>query len=147
MPDLAARLGTGIAVSAERGAVSATRRLDAVWRDRLALAGDASGSVDAITGQGLRLAFRQALALATALEHGDLARYGVEHRRLARRAGLMASFMLLAGRSPAIRGRALRALAARPEVFARLLAAHADAVSDAAFAGAGMALGWRMLTA
>jgi len=147
MPDLAARLGGAEPVTTERGAVSASRRLQTVWRDRVALVGDASGSVDAITGLGLRLAFRQALALAAALEAGDLARYAVEHRRLARRAEMMASFLLLAGRRRSIRERAMRALAAHPEVFARLVAAHAGAASHVDFAAAGMALGWRMLTA
>jgi flavin-dependent dehydrogenase len=146
MPDLAARLRRSVAVTTERGAVSASRRLARVWRGRVALVGDASGSVDAITGQGLRLAFRQALALGAALEAGDLERYAVEHRRLARRAELMASFLLLAGRRRGLRERAMRALAAHPEVFARLVAAHAGAASHVDFAAAGMALGWRMLT-
>jgi 2-polyprenyl-6-methoxyphenol hydroxylase-like FAD-dependent oxidoreductase len=147
MPDLAARLRCASPVTTERGAVSASRHLAAVWRDRVALVGDASGSVDAITGQGLRLAFRQALALGAALEARDLARYGVEHRRLARRAELVSSLMLLAGRRRGLRARALRALAAHPQLFARLLAAHADEVSQVDFAAAGMALGWRILTA
>lgn len=146
VPELAARLRRAAPVSAERGAVSASRRLSAVWRGRVALVGDASGSVDAITGQGLRLAFRQALALAAALEAGDLARYAREHRRLASRARWMASALLLAGRRRAIRQRALRALAAHPRLFARLIAAHADAAPPAEFAAAGLALGWRMLT-
>ena len=147
MPDLAARLGRGEPVTTERGAVSASRRLAEVWRGQVALIGDASGSVDAITGLGLRLAFRQALALGSALEAGDLAHYAAEHRRLVRRAELMASCLLVAGRRHGIRARAMRALAAHPQVFARLVAAHAGAASHADFAAAGIALGWRMLTA
>ncbi len=147
MPELAARLHGAEPVTTERGAVSASRRLATVWRGRVALVGDASGSVDAITGLGLRLAFRQALALGAALEAEDLARYAAEHRRLARRAELMASFLLLAGRHGSLRERAMRALAAHPRVFARLVAAHAGAASHGDFAAAGMALGWRMLTA
>jgi len=147
MPELAARFRRAEPVSTERGAVSASRRLSEVWRGHVALVGDASGSVDAITGLGLRLAFRQALALGAALEAGDLARYASEHRRLSLRAGLMASSLLLAGRRRGIRERAMRALAAHPRVFARLVAAHAGAASHLDFAAAGMALGWRMLTA
>jgi len=41
-------------------------------RGNVALAGDASGSVDAITGEGLCLSFRHALALADALSKGKL---------------------------------------------------------------------------
>jgi flavin-dependent dehydrogenase len=48
----------------------------------VALVGDASGSVDAITGEGLCLLFQQAVALAAALEAGDLALYQAEHRRI-----------------------------------------------------------------
>ena len=147
MPDLAARLRGAEPVTTERGAVSASRRLAEVWRGQVALVGDASGSVDAITGLGLRLAFRQALALGAALEAGDLAQYAAEHRRLARRAEHMSSFLLLAGRRRSIRERAMRALAAHPQVLARLVAAHAGAASHGDFAAAGMALGWRMLTA
>jgi flavin-dependent dehydrogenase len=147
LPDLAARLGRAVSLGAERGAVSASRRLDAVWRDRVALVGDASGSVDAITGQGLRLAFRQALALADALVAEDLAQYEADHRRLLRRAGLMAGLMLSIGGRRRLRNRALHALAAHPTLFSRLLAAHAGAMSPVDFAAAGMTLGWRMLTA
>jgi flavin-dependent dehydrogenase len=146
MPDLAARLRGAVPVTTERGAVSVSRRLAAVWRGRVALVGDASGSVDAITGQGLRLAFRQALALGAALEAGDLARYAAEHRRLARYPESMASILLLAGRRRWLRERAMHALAAHPRVFARLMAAHAGEVSRIDFAAASMALGWRMLT-
>jgi len=59
----------------ERGGVSASRRLKSVYRGRVALVGDASGSVDAITGEGLCLLFQQAVALAGALEAGDLCLY------------------------------------------------------------------------
>lgn len=44
---------------------------------------------DAITGEGLGLSFRQAIALADALETGDLEKYQSAHRRLARRPHLM----------------------------------------------------------
>ena len=49
--------------SNERGAVTATSRLKAVVRGNVALIGDASGSVDAITGEGLCQAFQQSEAL------------------------------------------------------------------------------------
>jgi len=43
----------------------------------IALAGDASGSVDAITGEGLCLSFRQAIALADSLEKARLEGYSM----------------------------------------------------------------------
>jgi flavin-dependent dehydrogenase len=146
LPELAARLSRAVPLNTERGAVSASRTLSAVWRDRVALAGDASGSVDAVTGQGLRLAFRQALALADALYAGDLAQYEAEHRRLRRGAALMAALMLSVGGRRRLRDKAMRVLEAYPQLFARLLAAHAGAMSPVDFAAASMSLGWRMLT-
>src|SRR5260370_1498228 len=49
--------------SRERGAVTAMHTLRCVQKNNVALLGDASGGVDAITGEGLRLAFRQPLPL------------------------------------------------------------------------------------
>ena len=67
-------------ISTERGAVTSSRKFNAVYRGRVALVGDASGSVDAITGEGLCLAFRQASTLAEAIEYGDMAKYQQKHR-------------------------------------------------------------------
>ena len=62
LPELRERLADGELHSRERGAVAAMHSLKQVTRGNVALVGDASGGVDAITGEGLRLAFRQALA-------------------------------------------------------------------------------------
>jgi len=70
--------------SMERGAVSVTRRL-IVLPGEIALTGDASGSVDAITGEGLCLSFHQAIALADANWEGNHESYQRAHRQLARR--------------------------------------------------------------
>jgi menaquinone-9 beta-reductase len=123
-PGLEARLAGAAPATTERGAVSASRRLRRVWRNNVALIGDASGSVDAITGEGLNLAFRQALRLAHALETGDLAGYQQWHRRAIRRPALMAELLLLLDRYPRLRRHALSALATWPGIFARLLAVH-----------------------
>ena len=68
--------------SSERGAITITRKLRRVYRGRTVLVGDASGGVDAITGEGLCLAFRQAALLGDCLAAGDLARYQKGHRAL-----------------------------------------------------------------
>ena len=125
-PELRDQLA-GARVDAERGAVSVSRRLRVVARGRVALIGDASGSVDAITGEGLSLAFQQAEALATAIEAGDLRAYETAHRRAFRRPALMARLMLSMDRFPWIRDRALHVLAARPAIFSNLVAAHVAA--------------------
>jgi flavin-dependent dehydrogenase len=136
--DLKARLKQAEIISVERGAVSASRRLRRVFRGNLILLGDASGSVDAITGEGLRLSFEQALELANALSCGDLKIYQGAHRRLARRPRFMANLMLSLDRSVWLRRRALRTLAAEPRIFATHLAMHVGASSAADFARHGM---------
>ena len=123
-PALLSRLEGAPESSTERGSLTASRKLRRIARGNVALVGDASGSVDAITGEGLCLGFRQALALADALERGDLALYESAHRRLARRPGFMADFMLTLDRSRWLRGRALSALASHPDLFGSLLAMH-----------------------
>jgi flavin-dependent dehydrogenase len=123
------------------------QKLKQVYRDRVALIGDASGSVDAITGEGLSLGFRQATALADALEAGDLAAYQKAHRRLARRPELMGRLMLVLDGHPALRERTLRAFASDSRVFARLLAVHVGAKSQAHLAATGALLGWRFVAA
>jgi menaquinone-9 beta-reductase len=146
-PLLAERL-SGAAMGAERGELTVTRSLQRVYRGRLALIGDASGTVDAITGEGLCLSFLQAEALAAAFESGDLVAYQAAHRRIARRPALMSKLLLLMDAREALRRRGLRTLAAYPDIFRRLLAVHTgNATSPAHLAAAGALLGWRLVTA
>jgi 2-polyprenyl-6-methoxyphenol hydroxylase-like FAD-dependent oxidoreductase len=144
-PGLAARLARAVPVDGERGGASATRRLRSVWRGNVALIGDASGSVDAITGEGLCLLFQQAEALARALAAEDLSQYGKEHRRIARRPAFMSDFMLLLDGHDRLRTRVLKAFAAQPKLFGRMLNAHLGELPPGAFASNTLALGWRML--
>ena len=145
LPQLRERLRGAELASRERGAVTVSRSLRNVQRANVALIGDASGSVDAITGEGLRLAFRQAFALAAAIESGNLASYQRRHRQLERRPMAMARLMLLLGRYSSLRNRVLDSFASRPELFAKLLAFHAGEATPAQFLSAGAALGWRLL--
>jgi flavin-dependent dehydrogenase len=147
-PDLFSRLRNVPINAAERGAVSATRQLARVYRGRVALVGDASGSVDAITGEGLRLGFEQSLALAAALADGNLKAYAVAHRRVARRPAFMAALMLSMDRSAWLRRRALGALCSEPRIFATQLAMHVGAATTGDFIRRSMLpLGLRILTA
>ena len=146
-PELAARLRDAEPESAERGAISATRELKQVYKGRVALVGDASGAVDAITGEGLCLSFQQAQALAQCFEAGDLRRYQQAHRRLSKRPALMASLMLSLAWKTSFRQRVMRALASEPPLFSRMLALHVGALSPVDFATTGISLGWRMLNA
>ena len=123
-PELSGRLARASASTAERGAVTASRRLRRVFSGHTVLIGDASGSVDAITGEGLSLSFRQALSLADALVEENLEAYQAAHRRLMRRPAFMAGLMLSLDRLPWLRPPVLRAMALEPAIFRKLLAVH-----------------------
>ena len=146
-PELRERLRGAVPEGAERGAVSVSCRFKNVVRKRVALIGDASGSVDAVTGEGMCLAFQQALQLADALAAGDLSKYAAEHHRLMRRPFFMADAMLLLDRFPGVRDRTMRAFSAKPGIFATLLAAHVGARSPSEIVTSALPLGWQMLTA
>lgn len=128
-PDLAGRLLDRYAATVERGSVTVSRRLRRVFDARTALIGDASGSVDAITGEGMSLSFHQALALADALSNNDLEAYQAEHRRCMRRPEFMARLILSLDRFPWLRPVALHGMALEPAIFEKLLAVHVGAPS------------------
>lgn len=146
-PELAARLRGAEPTSTEMGAISANRTLRRVWKKNIALIGDASGTVDAITGEGLGLAFSQALALANCLKTNTLIGYQAAHRRLALRPSLMARLMLALDGRPIVQQRTLQVFRKHPEIFRRLLALHVGALSPIHLAADGLTLGWGLLTA
>jgi flavin-dependent dehydrogenase len=133
LPEVAWRLKGGSAVTQDLGAISALRVLRRVYRGHVALAGDASGSVDSLTGEGLGLAFRQAEALAEAIACDDLTRYQAAHRRINRLPEMMSRLLLALENRPRLRRRAILALAKEPLLFERLLAAHTGAFSPLTF--------------
>lgn len=126
-PQVAARLHGAAGNDVEQGGVTASRRLRCVTRGAVALVGDASGSVDAITGQGISLAFQQSAALADALATNDLARYQSAHERLMRRPRFMAGLMLTMDGRAWMQNLALRAMNLWPQSFAALLQFHVGA--------------------
>lgn len=147
-PQLALRLKGAPAEERPRGAVTASRRLHRVQRGSVALLGEAAGSVDAITGEGLAMAFQQATALAAALRAGDLSQYEAAHRQIMRLPRSMAALMLSMDRHPRFRSRVFGAFAARPEIFARMLAIHTGTTSPLSFGVRNtVSLGWHMLAA
>ena len=131
LPDLRAKLSRPqvTVTDHERGALTTTRRFNCVARGRVALVGDASGSADAITGEGMGLAFRQALLLAECLERGDLARYNRKHSETLCLPQAMARVLLSMDRWKAVRRRALGMLAREPELFTHMLGVHLGAES------------------
>jgi len=147
LPALADRLQGALGVTPERGALTGNRRLRRVWRGNVAVVGDASGTVDAITGEGLGLGFSQAVALADGLQSGDLRQYQREHGRLALRPHWMARLMLTLDGRPWLQHRVLRAFQERPEIFQRFLALHVGTLPPTDLVWDGLTLGWGLLTA
>jgi flavin-dependent dehydrogenase len=147
-PAVAQRLRRASGGTREQGAVTPTRRLRHVSRGNLALIGEASGSVDAITGEGLSMSFQQAIALAEAMKAGNLRLYERAHRRIARLPRAMSGLMLSMDQHHRFRSRVFRAFDAEPTFFSRLLAIHTGAISPLSFgAGRAVSLGWHLLTA
>jgi flavin-dependent dehydrogenase len=146
-PELCARLESSECTSTERGSITVTRRLRHVYRDRVVLVGDASGGVDAITGEGLCLAFRQASLLGDCLASGDLARYQKGHRALIHRPAMMAELMLFMSQHHHFRRRAMQVFQSNPRLFAGMLALHIGEGSTREHISNGIALGWQMLRA
>lgn len=145
-PDLSERLSRAVATSTERGAVTANRQLKRIWRGNVALVGDASGTVDAITGDGLGLSFSQAAVLANRLRMGDLGGYQAAHRRLSFRPLWMARLMLMLDGRPRIQRRILQVFRKHPDVFRRLLALHVGSLSPIHLGMDALTLGWGLLT-
>lgn len=146
-PLLAKRLVCAAPTDTARGAITGTVRLQRVTRGNVALVGDASAAIDAVTGEGLALAFRQAVALGEALSHGDLSLYEASHRRICRAPFIMASLLLLLDQYDRLRDIALQTLASRPRIFDGLLAAHVGARHPAAASLDVAALSFRLLCA
>ena len=147
-PQLAARLERAENMGSTMGAISTTRTLGKVHNRSVALIGEAAGSVDAITGEGLAIAFQQAIALANALRAGDLTDYERAYSQAMRLPRRMAKLMLLMDNRRRLRERTFRALAAEPGFFQRMLSMHTGSLSPLEFGlGRGLSFGWRLLTA
>lgn len=145
-PEVRRRLAGAELSSTERGGVCGNRSFRAVASGRVVLIGDASGSVDAITGDGISLAFRQAIALADAMEQGSLASYEEAHRAILSVPTLTARLLLSMDRRAWLRDRVIRRLRNDPRMFQRIFAAHAGDTSPGFGARQIASLGWRVLT-
>lgn len=106
--------GVGEATTSLRGAGPLRQRATAPSAGRVLLVGDASGYVDAITGEGLRLGFEQA---RLAVEHvqGE-ARYDREWARVTRSFRVLTQGLVVAATSP-VRPAIVPLAAALPRVY------------------------------
>ena len=128
-PRVARELGCAPALSEARGAGPLLRRVRARAGDKLALVGDAAGYIDAITGQGLSLAFASAQLLIAALPRpldsealaAALRVYDRSLRSSWLRYALPARGLLALARRPRLRRRVFSLLQHTPRLFAALL--------------------------
>ena len=128
-PDLRARLGTAAAApeTSVRGGGPFETRVAPIARGRVLLVGDASGYLDAITGEGLSLAFASAAALVDATRGGSAAAYPRAWARIRRRHLAMTRLVLFLADHPSLRRRVIRAFAASPGTFGAFLALNTGA--------------------
>jgi flavin-dependent dehydrogenase len=124
VPYLASKLSGHRPIGRDRGAITTTRKLLRVTTGNIALIGDASGTVDAITGEGLALALREAVLLGDALGRDAVEQYECGHHHILKLPQAAASIMLAMDRWKWLRDRTIRALAGNPVLFSRLLAVH-----------------------
>jgi flavin-dependent dehydrogenase len=130
-PAIAARVAGAPEASAPRGAGPFDQAARARVADRLVLLGDAAGYVDAITGEGLSLAFGCAADLAAiapeALARGATAAALLPYERAWRRRfrpyAAWTRLLLALSRRPALRRGVLALAAARPGPFERIVEA------------------------
>lgn len=110
--------------------------------DGVALVGDASGYLDAITGEGISLALAQVQALYDSIgprmlsnDRAPTARemQGFSRRisRMVRQHQLITGLVLFLSRNPGLAARAIKGLGRQPELFRWLLSANMGAASAA----------------
>jgi flavin-dependent dehydrogenase len=130
-PSLSGMLAAAEPESAARGAGPFLQGASARVADRLVLLGDAAGYVDAVSGEGLSLAFRCALDLADLLPEALVRGASREallpyerawHRRF-RPYAAWSRILLGLTRRPALRRRAVALAASRPALVERLVTA------------------------
>lgn len=145
-PELAEKLHGAAPTTKEAGDTTRLTVLPRVARGRVALIGDASGSVDALTGHGLSLSFQQSIALSAALGRGDLTHYQAAHKRISSVPVLMTRLMLLMSASDWIRRRTIRLFHNSPGLFSKMLEIHTEAAPLSSFGVSDLAnFGWQFL--
>ncbi len=121
-PHLARRLDGAPPTSAVRGAGPLRQRTAGRVAGRVLLAGDAAGYVDALTGEGLAVAFDTAEALVDCLARDRPERYEQEWVRRSRRSRWLTSGLLWARLHPTLGPRVVPLAARAPGLFS--LAVH-----------------------
>jgi flavin-dependent dehydrogenase len=118
----ALRVRLGTPVSSVRGSGPFAVRTSARYRGRVFLVGDAAGYTDALSGEGLGLAFAGARVLVEALAQDAPRAYARRYDALMQRHRIITAALLGLARRPRLRRRVMEVLARRPERLAGLIA-------------------------
>jgi flavin-dependent dehydrogenase len=145
LPGLAARVAEASVASRDAGAGPFGARARRVDAGRVVLVGDAACCLDPITGEGVALALQSAEALVEAVAADDLGRYRAAQLRLGRAPARLNRLVQLLEHRPRLRRRVIAGLAARPELFHRLLAVRRG--TPVATGSALLRLSWQLLGA
>jgi len=93
----------------------------------------------------MAVAFHESAALVEALVAGDLGRYAAAHRAINRLPDFMTGLVLALESRPRLRARAVRALAAEPALFSKLLGIHARTLPPRRIGLGALRLAWRLV--
>lgn len=115
-PELAARLAGAVPVSSVRGAGPLRQSTVARHRGRVLLVGDASGYVDALTGEGVRMGLAQAQAAVAAIRAADPGTYERAWTEATRDLRRMTSALVAVAMSP-LRSGLVPVASAAPGLF------------------------------
>lgn len=116
-PALQDRLGGAAWSTSSRGAGPMLQRVTRRTAGRVLLVGDAAGYVDALTGEGLRIALVTARAALDAIEAGDPSRYERQWYTLTRDYRWLTRTLLAAARHRQLRRMIVPGSRALPRVF------------------------------
>jgi len=116
IPELAARVAGREPASDLRGAGPFRQRTVRRSLGRVMLVGDASGYVDAITGEGIRVGLAQARAAIDCVDRDSVAAYEREWARRTRDFRVLTAGLVAVANSP-LRSRIVPTAAALPRVF------------------------------
>lgn len=103
-----------------RGAGPLLQRSRSRASGRVLLAGDASGYVDALTGEGMRVGFAQARAAVAAVRAGNTEQYERAWRATTRDFRMLTTGLVVAARS-SFRPRIVPTASARPQLFGAIV--------------------------
>jgi menaquinone-9 beta-reductase len=147
-PTVERRIKGAKPTSSELGAVTALGKSHSVVRGSVALIGDSSFTLDGIAGQGMGLAFQQAIPLAEAILANEPARYEAAHRKVTATPWQVTRLMLEMARRPWLRRKVLRLFARRPDLFSQVVSVHTgQKPAEELRVREVFGLGWRVLRA